>query len=450
MVLGLALMIAAAVALSFTIGRFRDNQVRLRQADEVLAQISLVEAKVYGVGIAERGYLILGDQRYLTQYTRLRNEMPDNLQTLRDMISASPEERRIMDDLFQAFRDRVSIMDEVIALGPTKLSDAMPVLRGSLPLRLSEAILNGLSQVRGLELERRKARLDDGDRLVSAAVEWAGLTAMLAVLSAGCAAVVLARRNRRVREEEERRVFNQDARLLAAREAVVVAVSELARPLAIALNYLGTADNLHNRQAAADPERTANIMRMATSQVSVANDVVNRLRDRSGGETLVRVRTALSPLIMEVVQRLDFLTPGGEVHVRIPDGLPPVLADKARIQQVLINLIDDATNPPERPTYRAVTISARADDAGMIEVRVEDTGRVLTDEDAATIFEPFADRAGTVRGFGPAICRRIVRANGGQIWLQGHSSQGVVFCFTLPIAPEDGVVPAVVSSPAAR
>lgn len=449
-VLGLALMIAAAVALASTIGRFQDNQVRLRHDDDVLSQVSLAEAKIYGVGIAERGYLIIGDQRYLQQYTRLRNELPDALQSLRDLTAGSPEQRRIMDDLLQAFRDRVAIMDEVIALGPTKLADAMPTLRGSRPLRLNETILDGLSHVRVLELERRASHFDEADRLTGAAVTMAGVIAMLAVLSAGCAGLVFVRRSRLFREERERHTFNHNARLLAAREAVQVTASELARPLAIALNYLGTAENPHRRGTTADPDRMATVLRMVMNQVGTANDIVNRLRDRSGGEGNLRMPVALAPLILEVVARLDFLTPGGVVDVTIADGLPPVLVDAARVQQVLINLLDDSTNPPERPTHRVVTISARPDDSGMVRVRVEDTGRALTDEDAADIFEPFANRSGKNQGLGPAICRRIIRANGGQIWLEFHSSERVVFCFTLPVAPEDWPAPGDLNSPASR
>ncbi len=124
------------------------------------------------------------------------------------------------------------------------------------------------------------------------------------------------------------------------------------------------------------------------------------------------------------------------IEIRLPDGLPPVLADSDRIQEVLRHLIGNAAkySSPDAP----IRVSAEVKD-GMISTSVADRGPGIDDFEQPRIFEKFyrgenhrLQVQGT--GMGLAIAKAIVEAHGGQIGVTSQLGHGSVFYFTLPIA----------------
>jgi signal transduction histidine kinase len=112
--------------------------------------------------------------------------------------------------------------------------------------------------------------------------------------------------------------------------------------------------------------------------------------------------------------------------------LPEVRGDARQLRRLLQNLVSNAVkfrgdDPPH------VTVSARAGRDGCV-VSVEDNGAGVAAEDAARIFGMFArasgDHDGT--GIGLAVCRRVVEAHGGRIWVEPRDGGGSAFRFTLP------------------
>lgn len=124
----------------------------------------------------------------------------------------------------------------------------------------------------------------------------------------------------------------------------------------------------------------------------------------------------------------------------VPPGLPPVLADRARVEQVVLNLLHNAIK--FTPPGGRVTIGA-TQEKGALEVFVRDTGVGVPEEELPRLFERFykADKArrseGT--GLGLAIAKHIVQAHGGTIWAESRPGDGATFRFTLPLAePGEG------------
>jgi signal transduction histidine kinase len=121
------------------------------------------------------------------------------------------------------------------------------------------------------------------------------------------------------------------------------------------------------------------------------------------------------------------------MEASVADGLPAVLADAARIQQVLSNLVGNAVK--FTPRQGQITVSADLLDK---EVRfaVIDTGPGIPPEQVPHIFGRFwqarsADRRGI--GLGLAIAKGIVEAHSGRIWVESQVGVGSTFYFTLPI-----------------
>jgi two-component system phosphate regulon sensor histidine kinase PhoR len=123
----------------------------------------------------------------------------------------------------------------------------------------------------------------------------------------------------------------------------------------------------------------------------------------------------------------------------IPDGLPMVMADQGRLEQVLVNLLDNAVKyTPEGGT---ITLAARPDSEGdMLKISVTDTGIGIPLKDMPRIFERFyrvdearsREQGGT--GLGLAIVKHIVQLHGGDIAVTSEQGKGSVFTVTLRTA----------------
>lgn len=117
------------------------------------------------------------------------------------------------------------------------------------------------------------------------------------------------------------------------------------------------------------------------------------------------------------------------------DDLPPVLADRRRISQVLGNLLTNALR--YTPQGGCVTLSGTASD-GVVEAAVSDTGAGIPPEDLPHVFERFwrgeksRTRAGGGSGLGLAIAKQLVEIHGGVIGVETVPGEGSTFWFTLP------------------
>ena len=138
-----------------------------------------------------------------------------------------------------------------------------------------------------------------------------------------------------------------------------------------------------------------------------------------------------------------FQSRGVQVQVSLPPSVPPVVADRDRVTQVLLNLLSNAVKFSPRETGRVeVRLTAQGSE---VRVDVKDNGIGIGPEHQAVIFEKFRQvgdpltqkPAGT--GLGLAICRRIVGHFGGRMWVESQPERGSVFSFTLPAGAEQAV-----------
>jgi len=88
---------------------------------------------------------------------------------------------------------------------------------------------------------------------------------------------------------------------------------------------------------------------------------------------------------------------------------------------------------------RDLRVSARPTADGMAEIAVADTGPGLAPEIANRLFEPFVTTKRSGMGVGLAICRSIVEAHRGRLWVESNPGGGTVFRFTLPVMPSEPV-----------
>jgi two-component system phosphate regulon sensor histidine kinase PhoR len=131
---------------------------------------------------------------------------------------------------------------------------------------------------------------------------------------------------------------------------------------------------------------------------------------------------------------------GLKIIVDIPPGLSPVLADKTRLDQVMVNLLHNAikfTPDGGKISITAGLVGGKIPPEQIV-FSIQDTGVGISPDDLPRIFERFykADRARSAggTGLGLAIARHLVEAHGGKIWVESQPGKGSTFYFTLKLA----------------
>jgi signal transduction histidine kinase len=168
-----------------------------------------------------------------------------------------------------------------------------------------------------------------------------------------------------------------------------------------------------------------------------AGDVIRRLRALlKRGETQFRA-VDVSRLLQDVLMLLhgDLTTRQVEVTTLIEEDLPQVQADRVQVQQVMLNLLMNASEAmmSNAPEERRISISASLQESG-VHFAVMDCGTGMTSEQLESVFDAFYTTKSNGLGLGLAICRSIVTAHGGRLWATNNKKRGATFHFTLPLA----------------
>jgi PAS domain S-box-containing protein len=161
----------------------------------------------------------------------------------------------------------------------------------------------------------------------------------------------------------------------------------------------------------------------------------------------------LNEAILEMVAltRSEMFKHGISLHTELAPGLPMVEGDRTQLQQVILNLILNAIEAMDGSDEgtRELRINTERETAG-VRVTVRDTGPGLDPADTERVFQAFYTTKAKGMGMGLAICKSMVEAHGGRMWVSANEPRGAVFQFSVPLVREESV-PAqqVQSNPAA-
>jgi PAS domain S-box-containing protein len=195
-----------------------------------------------------------------------------------------------------------------------------------------------------------------------------------------------------------------------------------------------------------DPKNAHRFLGIVVRHTERLGRLLNDLTDLSNIELgKVSLHLAPTPLATVVDSVIAIIQPradaaGTVVESAVADGLPSVLADHDRLEQVLINLVDNAVKF-SRPGGR-VTVGAAALEDGMVEVSVLDSGVGIPAADLPRITERFyrvdkaRSRALGGTGLGLAIVKHLVIAHGGELGIDSELDRGTRVRFTLRTADE--------------
>ena len=243
-------------------------------------------------------------------------------------------------------------------------------------------------------------------------------------------------RARLAAEGEEARVTAERERL---RSTLLSSVShDLRTPLAA---ITGAASGLLEAPAPEAPARrelAETIYEEAQRLNRLVANLLDMTRLESAAVPLKREWHSIEEVVGSALGRLEDGLAGRPVETVMPSDLPLVPIDAVLVEQVLVNLLENALKYTDNGC--GIRVSAWREEAG-VGVEVADEGTGLKPGDEERVFEKFYRGSSGARGFGLglAICRAIVSAHGGRIWAENRTPRGATFRFTIPI---EGTPPA--------
>ncbi len=213
---------------------------------------------------------------------------------------------------------------------------------------------------------------------------------------------------------------------------------ELRSPLTVITGAVNTAlteaDHL-------SPEETHQLLKDAASEAESLSHLLGNLMElsRVQADRLFLYPEAVS--IRKVIQNtIDDVKRQSSEHkfiTAIPRTLPTVYADQLRLERILRNLLENAVK--YSPQGGRIRVSVKPEDKHLV-IGVSDRGIGISLSDQAKLFEPFQrleearpDGAGGA-GLGLLVCRRLVEAHGGKIWVESEPGKGSTFFFTVPLS----------------
>jgi two-component system clock-associated histidine kinase SasA len=189
------------------------------------------------------------------------------------------------------------------------------------------------------------------------------------------------------------------------------------------------------------PKLTAQLLRHAKTQIRamdrMISDILQTAKGAAADLQIQPQETSFNNLFAETLasMRNKFEARSQSVDIDIPQDLPPVYVDAGQIQRVLYNLLDNAIK--YTPEGGELYVSALHRTTQKIQICVQDTGPGIPQEKREEIFEDSfrlqRDESKDGYGLGLALCRRIIRAHYGQIWVESSPGEGSQFLFTLPV-----------------
>jgi PAS domain S-box-containing protein len=219
---------------------------------------------------------------------------------------------------------------------------------------------------------------------------------------------------------------------------VSVISHELQTPIAIIKGYASTlAREDAHWDAATARERLGAIEEEADRLSHLVQNILYASRIQAGGLKMEPEELDLGEVTRSVARRFRARSSTLDISVRLPSRFPLVMADRERIEEVLMNLLDNAVKYSSREGPARVDVRGQVTEDEVI-ISVRDEGEGIPLREQARIFDRFArlentaDRRTQGAGLGLYICRAIVAAHGGRIWLRSAIGRGSTFSFSVP------------------
>ena len=226
------------------------------------------------------------------------------------------------------------------------------------------------------------------------------------------------------------------ARLTAAGQMAASIAHELTQPLTAIVNSVNAIKRFLARTDRASLAIAQDVANEAAAEALRASEIIRGLRQFVRLDEKERRIEVLSLMIEEAVALSSVAPPAANLKFELDARATHAFVNRVQIQQVLVNLIRNASEAMADQEQREITLATRVIGDGMIEVTVADVGPGISEDIARRLFEPFVSSKHDGMGLGLSISRSIIETHGGQLTAESKAGGGTSFRFTVP---SDGV-----------
>lgn len=209
---------------------------------------------------------------------------------------------------------------------------------------------------------------------------------------------------------------------------------EIRNPLAILMGALGTA-----MSEGITPADVRAMLSDALAGAQALNQIVNNLielsRYQSDRLTIKKEAADVTEIINSVIEKETALVGNHKIITDFPDELPMLFVDSFRIKLILANLLSNAAKYSS--DGKEIRILVRQSESDLM-ISVSDQGAGIPTEKQGCLFQAFErlenkERPAKGLGLGLLVCKRLVEAHGGKIWVESLPGKGSTFIFSLPL-----------------
>jgi Na+/proline symporter/signal transduction histidine kinase len=220
-------------------------------------------------------------------------------------------------------------------------------------------------------------------------------------------------------------------------------ISTVTHELRTPLTSIRAFSEILNDNPQLDGEQRAKFLGIVIKESERLTRLINQVLDLSKIEsgnaewhsTEIDMREVIEDSVTAVSQL--FKDSDIELEVRVPEEVPPIVADRDRLMQVMLNLLSNAAKFCVRPPAKVAVALTR--EGPFLRVDVSDNGVGIGQADQDVIFEKFRQAGDTLTqkpkgsGLGLAISRQIIDHFGGRLWVRSQLGMGSTFSFTVPL-----------------
>ncbi|MGZ8197366.1 MAG: ATP-binding protein [Burkholderiales bacterium] len=235
-----------------------------------------------------------------------------------------------------------------------------------------------------------------------------------------------------LRQQQEKMQIT--ARLVTVGEMATTLAHELNQPLAAITNYsMGCVRRL--RSGHWDQAELLEAMEKGAAQAERASRVIQRVRAFVARRAPNLVPCDINEIVRGVAPMISMEARehGASVKLELSEAIPYVQADAPLMEQVVLNLTRNGLEAvhEQKPEERRITIRSKSGPDETVVVEVADRGPGIDSTLEQNLFTPFFSTKPQGTGLGLHICRSIVEAHGGHVWVSRNADQGVTFHFSL-------------------
>lgn len=212
---------------------------------------------------------------------------------------------------------------------------------------------------------------------------------------------------------------------------------ELRTPLT---SIIGFTTTLLAEDVVWEPEEQRDFIQTIQQEADRLQELIDHLLDLSrleAGMLPISMKPhSLDEIIKDALPQFHILTSGHTLAIHLPTNLPLVYVDAKRIAQVLVNLVRNAATYAPKETDINISASVRG---GFMQINVNDQGPGIPSAEHKSVFKAFQRgenvENGTAKGagLGLAICKGLIEAHGGRIWIKKKNTPGATISFTIPL-----------------